>query len=212
MRVVAREDGDSGLARSDGAQELIAQLIRLLEFTNEGLGDHPLVAAPVFAEQEAELLGFHHAGGTAGLAVMHQGLRDIPRHPLLVGETVANGVHQPGDAPETVEPATGQVGDVGQPAEGDQMMRANAMDGDAADDHHVRAVVGKAFAQCCGRVQIVATEQAMFPQGTDAFGGTAHVGCVGSDAAGAQEVADGALEGDRVEGILPRNADAGGAG
>jgi hypothetical protein len=68
-----------------------------------------------------------------GLAVPHQRVGDVARHPFLVGEAVADGVDQAGDAAEAVQAAARQVGDVGDAAERHQVVRADAMDGDAAD-------------------------------------------------------------------------------
>ena len=121
----------------------------------------------------------------------------------------ADRIDQPGDAPETVQPPTGEVGYVGDPAEGDEMMRADAVDGDAAHHHHVAACVVEAFAERGGRVEIVAAEQATLPEFADALGGAPHVPGVGGDAAGAQQIVDGALERRRVEVVLAGDPDAG---
>jgi predicted permease len=108
----------------------------------ERLGDHSLVAAAVFAEQQAQLLGFDDTGGTACLAVQHQRFGDVARHPFLVGEAVANGVDQPGDAAKAVQATAGQVGDVGEAAK-----RAPG----GAGRRHARQCRGRPPDRCAGR-------------------------------------------------------------
>jgi hypothetical protein len=105
------------------------------------------VAAPVFSEQQAQLFGLDDAGGTACLAVHHQCVGDVARHPFLIGEAVTDRVDQACDAAKAVQAAAGQVGDVGEAAKGYQVVRADAVHGDAADDHQVASLIGKAVAQ-----------------------------------------------------------------
>ncbi len=196
----------------DRAQELVARLLRTFELAGEGLGDHAFVAAAVLAEQQAELFGLDHAGRARGVAVAHQRVGDVARHPLLVGEAVADRVHQAGDAAKAVQAAAWQVGDVGDATERDEVMRTHAMDRDAANHHHVAARILEAVTEHLGGVELVAPEQAPLPELAHALRGASGMGVVGGDAARTQQVADGLLEGGRVEGAAARNADAGGAG
>jgi hypothetical protein len=145
---------------------------RVLEFAAERLGDHPLVAAPVFAEQQAQLLGFDHAGGAACLAVPHQRVGDVARHPFLIGEAMADRVDQAGDAAKAVQATAGQVGDVRDAAKRHQVVRADAMHGNAAHHHQVAALIGEAVAERGRRVEVVAAEQAALPEFAHALRGS----------------------------------------
>jgi uncharacterized protein YaeQ len=142
------------------------------------------------------------------VAVLHQGIGDVTGHPFLVGEAVADRVDKTRDAAKAVQPAAGQVGDMRNAAKGHQMMRADAMNGDAADDDHVAARVGEAIAESLGRINVVAAEQALLPQLAHAHGRLAGVHGVGIDAAGVQQVGDGLFEGDGVEAAMPGDAEA----
>ena len=153
------------------------------------------------------MFGLDHAGGAARLAVAEQGVGDVAGHPFLVGEAVADGVHEAGDAAKAVQAAAGQVGDVGDAAEGHQVVRADAVDGDAAHHDHVAARVGEAVTECGRRVEVVAAEQAALPEFAHALRGASHVRALGFDAAGVEQVANRALEGDGVEGAAARDAD-----
>jgi hypothetical protein len=177
---VALGDSVIAAAAGDGAQELAAQLRRVLEFAAERLGDHPLVAAPVFAEQQAQLLGFDDAGGTACLAVLHQRVGDVAGHPFLVGEAMADRVDQAGDAAKAVQASAGQVGDMRDAAKRHQVVRADAMHGNAAHDHQVAAQIGEAVAERGRRVEVVAAEQAALPEFADTLRGAPM--CVASGA------------------------------
>ena len=101
---------------------------------------------------------------------------------------------------------------MGDAAEGHEVVRAHPMHRDAADHHHVAARVLEAVAEHLGGVEFVAAEQPALPELAHALRGAAGVGVVAGDAAGTQQVADGLLEGGRVEGAAARNADAVGAG
>ena len=68
---------------------------------------------------------------------------DVARHPFLIGEAVADGIDHAGDAAEAVQATSGNVGDVRDATEGNEVMRADAMNGNAADYDHVAACVGK---------------------------------------------------------------------
>ena len=88
-------------------------------------------------------------------------------------------------------------------------MRTDAVHGDAADDHHVLARVGETLAECSCWVEVVTAEQTFLPEFPHALRGFSHMGRLGFDAAGAQEIADSAFEGCGVEGVALRNADSG---
>ena len=118
--------GGRSAAVADGAEEFVTPLqgayalLRVaprLEVAGKGLGHYPFIAAPILAEQQAKLFGLDDAGSAAGLAVVHEGIGDIARHPLLIGETMADGVHEAGDPAETMQTPAGQVGDMGKAAE-----------------------------------------------------------------------------------------------
>ena len=185
-------------------QKLNRKAMSVADFRTAGL-----TAAPVFAEQEAQLFGLDHAGGAARLAVAEQGVGDVAGHPFLVGEAVADGVHKTGDAAKAVQAAAGQVGDVGDAAEGHQVVRADAVDGDAAHHDHVAARVGEAVTECGRRVEVVAAEQAFLPKLTYAHGCFAHVRAVRGDAAGGEEVENGFLESACVKRLRARDAERG---
>ena len=88
------------------------------------------------------------------------------------------------------------------------MVRADAVDGDAAHHDHVLAGVFKAVAERFGGVDAIAAEQALLPQFAHPLRGFAGVVAVRVDAAGVQQVGDGLLERHRVEFALTRDADA----
>src|SRR5512139_2292792 len=199
-------------ALQSGAQKFVAQLIAVTEAAGESLGDHALVAAPVLAQKQAQLLGLDDACGALRHAVRHQRLGDVARHPFLVGEAVPDGVDHARDAPETVQPPAGDVGDVRHAAERHQMVRAHAVDGDSAHHHHVVAVVGEALAQRVGGRNRVAAEQPALPQFAHALGGAPGVHRVRRDAAGGEEVVYRALERRRIEWPGLRDAEAARAG
>ena len=165
-----------------------------------------LVPSPILAQQQAQLLGLDDAGRAAGMAITDEGVGDVAGHPLLIGEPVADGIDHPRDAPETVQPAARQIGHVRYPAKRYQVVRAHAVHGDAANHHHVAARVVEAIAQRLGGVELVATEQAALPQFAHAADGSAGVRTVGGNAAGTQQIANGAFERGGVE--CPRAGDA----
>jgi hypothetical protein len=72
----------------------------------------------ILAEQQTQLLGLDHAGCAARLPMFDQRVGDIPSHPLLVGEAVADRIDQPGDATEAVEAPARQVADMRDAAKG----------------------------------------------------------------------------------------------
>ena len=122
---------------------------------------------------------------------------------------MADGVDQPCDPPEAVQSAAGQIGDVGDAAKRHQVVRADAVNGDAANDHHVVARVVETVAENARRVEVVTAEQAFLPEFANALRGTPHVLDVRRDAAGGEQVADRLLESWGVERIAARDADAG---
>jgi hypothetical protein len=138
--------------------------------------------------------------------MLHQRLGYIPSHPLLIGEAVPDGVDHSCDAAESMQTSAGQVGHMGQAPEGNQVVRTDAMHGNAADDDHVAAVIGKPVTERAGRVQIITTEQAFLPEFADALSRSTHVRNVWINAAGAEQIADGAFESRRIEIISAGNA------
>jgi len=120
---------------------------------------------------------------------------------------MADCIDQACDAAKAVQAAAGQIGDVGQAAKGYQVVRADAVHGDAADDHQVAALIGKAVAERCRRVELVATKQAALPEFPHALRCARHVRVVRGNPTGAQQVADRALEGGSVETVVARDAD-----
>ncbi len=83
---------------------------------------------------------------------------NIARHPLLISEAMANRIDHACDASEAVQTPAGNVGDVGDSAKRYQVMRAHAVDGDAAHDYHVFSLIFKAFTQCIGGLDRIAAE------------------------------------------------------
>ena len=118
---------------------------------------------------------------------------------------MADGVDQPGDAPEAVQTATRQIGDVRDATKRYQMMWTDTVDGDAADDHHVGAMIFKALAERIRRIEIVTPEQATLPEFAYALRCPSHVRRIWGNATGTEQVTDGLLKGGRVEGILSRD-------
>ncbi len=178
-----------------------------LEVATEGLGDDAFVAASVFAKQEAQLFGLNHAGSAACLPVMVQGVGDVARHPFLIGEAVANGVDQAGDAAETVQATAGEVGDVGKATERHEMVWANAVDGDAAYDDHVAARVFKAFAKRGCRIELVAAKQASLPEFAHTLCRAPHMHALRFDAAGFEQIGNRMFKSLGIERMVSRDAD-----
>jgi hypothetical protein len=123
-----------------------------------------LIPASVLAEEQAELLGLDHARGAARLSVRDEGVRDVARHPLLVRQAVTDGVDEARDAAEPVQPSPRQVGDVRMASKGHEVVRADAVHGDAANDDEVLARVLEALAEDGGRVLGVPREQTLLPE------------------------------------------------
>lgn len=199
----------------DGAQEFVAQLSRLLRlfgmFKRAGkrLRDDPLVAAPVFTEQQAELFGFDHACGATRFAVVHQCFCDVAGHPLLIGEAVSDGVDQAGDPSEAVQTTSRQVGDMCYAAKGNEMVRTDAMNGNSANHHHIAAMIGETLAQRFGGIKVISAEQALLPKFANPLCRSSHVFRVRGNAAGAEQIAHRALERYRVECLPAGNSDIG---
>ncbi len=129
--------------------------------------DHALVAATVFAEQQAQLFGLDEARRAFGFAVRDEGVDDVAREPLLVREAMPDGVDEARDATEAVQSAAGQIRDVRHSSERYEVVRADAVHRDAANDDDVFARIGEAVAEDVGEVLSVATEQSLLPERPD---------------------------------------------
>lgn len=121
---------------------------------------------------------------------------------------MADRVDQAGDAPEAMQTASRQVSDMGDAAEGHEMMGTDTMNGDAANHDHVGAAVLEALAESLGRIDLVTAEQPLLPKLADALRCLARMHRVTGDAAGGEQIRDRTLEGGRVERTPARNADA----
>jgi len=106
-----------------------------------------------------------------------------------------------------VQATAGQIGDVRDAAKRHQVVRADAMHGDAAHHYQIAALIGKAIAERGRRVEVVTPKQAALPEFADALRGSPDVRGIRRNPAGGQQIADRALESGRVEGMLAWNAD-----
>ncbi len=126
-------------------------------------------------------------------------MRDLVRHPLLVGVAVADRIDHARDAAETVQPPIGQVGHVRDTPKRQQMVRTDAVHRNAADDDHIAARILEAVAQRLGGIDVVAVQQAPLPKLAHALGRLARVRGIDLDAARLEQALDGQLESLRIE-------------
>ncbi len=77
---------------------------------------------------------------------------------------MADRIDHPSDTSKAMQAPSRQVGHVGYAAKWQQMMWANTMDSDAADDHHIFPMIIEAHAQRLSRINIVAVEQTFLPE------------------------------------------------
>ena len=124
---------------------------------------------------------------------------------------MADGIDHARDAAKAVQAPARNVGHMGDAPERHQMVRADTVDRDAADHDHVGAGIRKAIPQRSGGIQVIAAEQALLPEFPNPLGRASHVGHVGCDAAGRQQIGHRGLKGDGIEGLAARDADADGA-
>jgi hypothetical protein len=121
---------------------------------------------------------------------------------------MADSVDHACDAAKSVKSTSWNVSNMGDATERYKVVRADAMHGDPADDHHVRSGVGKAFSERCRRVEFITAEQSFLPELPNTLGGAPHVRHVGSNPASSQKIGNGLLESGRVKGAPAWNADA----
>ncbi|KGC40156.1 GTP cyclohydrolase I domain protein [Burkholderia pseudomallei] len=183
----------------DAAKKLVAGLNVALEFAGVALRDHTLVASPVLAHQQAQLLGLDQARRAARLTMRHERRRDPVRDPLLIRIAMADRVDHARDASEAVQAPARQIRHMGDAAKRQQMMRAHAVHGDAADDHHVLARIVEARAQRLSRIDFVAVEQTPLPELAHTLRSAAGVRAVDLDAARLEQSANRRLECDGIE-------------
>jgi hypothetical protein len=191
---------------ADGTQKLSPQCRVAREAADESVRAHAFFTATILAEQQAELLGIDHTGGPTRVSVRDEDLRDVARHPLLVGEAVADDVDEARDSAKTVESTARLVSDVGNAAKRNEVMRTDAVHRDPADDDEVLSVVGEPFTEHGGRVLAIPTEQALLPECANAAGRLLHMR-VALDATRGEQSVNRALEGFRVERLSLRDAD-----
>jgi hypothetical protein len=144
---------------------------------------------------------------------MHdEGVGDVAGEPFLVGEAVPDGIHQARNATKAMQTTAGDVGDMRNATKGHEMVRTDAMDGDAADDDEVAAGVLDPRAKYFSNVLPRPSQETTLPEVADPLGGRAHVAVThlgGVDATGAQQSDDGGFERLPVE--SPGGLDADGA-
>ena len=76
---------------------------------------------------------------------MHQYFRDVARHLFLIGEAVTDRIDHSCNSAKAVKSAAWQISDVSKATKRSQMMRADAVNRDAADDDYGGAIVFKAI-------------------------------------------------------------------
>ena len=100
----------------------------------------------------------------------------------------AHSVDEARDPPKTVQAPTGQVRDVRDTAKRHEVVRAHAVDRDAANEHQVLAWICEATAEHLRGRLLVAPEQTPLPQLAHAHGSVLHVRAVVDTARGKQRV------------------------
>ncbi|VWC16477.1 hypothetical protein BLA6863_05626 [Burkholderia lata] len=130
----------------------------MLKFTDVTLRNNTLVAAAVFAHEQAQLFCFDQASCSPGLTVSNKGCRDLISDPLLVCEPMADRIDHPGDAPKAMQTPSRQIGNVCYTSKRQQVVRTNTMDSDATNDHHIFLSIIEAHTQRLGRINVVAVK------------------------------------------------------
>ena len=157
------------------------------------------MATAVLPKQQAKLLSLNDDRRPRRLPISHEGVRDVAGEPLLVGEAMRHRVAEPRDATKAVQAPTGQVGDVGHPSEGDEVMRADPMYRNARDGHQVLAIVRKALAQHRRQLCLIATKEAVLPKLAHPSGRLGEVGLLWIKPTCSQQLTNGALKALGVE-------------
>ncbi|OJA83800.1 hypothetical protein BGV71_13115 [Burkholderia ubonensis] len=130
----------------------------VLKITNVALRNHALVAAAIFTHEKAQLFGFDQASRSPCFAVSNKGGRNLVGDPLLIRVAMTYCVDHPGDSSETMQASSGQVGHVGHTAKRQQVMWANTMHSDTADDYHIIPAISEARAKRLGGINIITVE------------------------------------------------------
>ncbi|KWI31901.1 hypothetical protein WM04_15235 [Burkholderia ubonensis] len=136
----------------------MASLSIMVEFANEALRDYSLIAAAIFAHEQAQLLGFYQASRSPRFTVSNKGGCNLACDPLLVCEPVADCIDHPSDTSKTMKTSSRKVGHVCYAAKWQQVMRTNTMDSNASDDHHIIPMIIEARAKRLCRIDFVAVE------------------------------------------------------
>jgi hypothetical protein len=71
---------------------------------------------------------------------------------------MAYRIDQSSNTPKAVQASTWQVGNMGQATKGNQVMWANAVNGNSSNDYHVATMIDKAFTQCHRWIKVIASE------------------------------------------------------
>ena len=97
------------------------------------------------AQRHAHVLGLEHDADALGLELALEPARDLRRQPLLDLQGAGEQLDDPGQLREADDPLAGQVADVGDADEGQQVVLAERVERDVPGDDElvVAAVVGE---------------------------------------------------------------------
>ena len=132
-----------------------------------------------------------------------EGLSDLPGHGLLDLESMREAVDYAGETREGREEALGQIGDMCNTMEGEQVVRAHAMEGHVLEEHHAgcRGTLGDGVGalQYLRRILLVAVEKGLNPGSGNELGCFLEVGALDLEPRGSKERADSTLHRGDVE-------------
>ena len=102
--------------------------------------------------------GFDHHGHALGPEIVHEQVGDLFGHPFLHLRAVREGLHHAGQFAQAQHTAVWQVADVGVAHEGKEVVLADAVEGDVADEHDLVVFFGEGLAEMHLRVGVQPAE------------------------------------------------------
>lgn len=121
-------------------EELVAGGDGVVEAAEHGGRDHPRALFFDAAHDHAQVAGFDDDADALGFEGVHQRPGDLVRQAFLHLEAAGEDVGQPGELADADNPSAGDVADVADAEERQQVVFAHGIDFDVANDHHVVGV------------------------------------------------------------------------
>ena len=172
---------------------------------SDGRGDH--LAAGLFDSPTSHtgVRGFDDHGHALGLELGHEQVGDLRGEAFLDLRAMGELVDDAGEFGDSHDLAIGEVGDVGLPLEGHEVVLAHGVEGDVAEDDQLVVTLGEGGREMLGRIFPQAAEQLGVHLG-DAFGGLTQPLAVGVFADGAENVSDSSFDTLKVHARRPYRA------